>query len=441
MANRNHAVGVPQHSQPVCRLVSLLPQDSARGPSEFQLQMRKIAAGTAMVTLLGFACMGVVFTVKHRQARPESHSSTEIAAVENANQPVTNLPTARPKPKVVAPLVVSPPLPAPPVVPVVEPVPVEVGPEELAIEPRSIEPTPAARSGPEPVVVNDRARPAANGEPTREPEVPVATIPDLPKEKPVVQGPKKLPDTEPAIDSRLETFGTRIGFHRNLNEAIEAAKKDKDKLVMVVHYAGLFENGSFAADAVEQFRSGCLLNEEVASIVKQNFICSATKVGASRNIDGRNTGSVAAYFCLSNGAVLHAIPGPVSAEAFLREVDWMLEMRKTATEEYQKDPSRYSVVFKKAHAERYFELTRSEFNVPLLQNFRIEPRFIPGIGWTFVNVPVVQPQQSNKLPSKCPADVAPEAKVHWLFAWQPLPQLTDIYRRVYTEFLKENTSP
>jgi hypothetical protein len=414
------------------------------------VQFRRIAAGAAMVALLGFACMGVVFTVKLRQAKPESHPAAEIVASPNVNQPAFHSPAPHPKPKVVPP-VVSPPAPVPPVVPVVEPVLVEAGPEELAVAPRNVEPTPAAKSVPEPAFVNDRPRPAANGEPTREPDASVTNIPDLPKEKPIVEGPKKLSDTVPAIDPRLETFGTRIGFHRNFNEAIEAAKKDKDNLVMVVHYAGLFENGSFAADAVEQFRGDCLLNDEVASIVNRNFICSATRIGPSRNIDGRNTGSVATYFCLSNGAVLHAIPGPVSAEAFLREVNWLLETRKTAAEEYQKNPSRYAATFKKAHMERYFDSAPDEITAPAVMppmqpkipfpRFPFPPKLpLGGFGGPLDPSPPM-PEQPKKLPAKLPSEIDAQTKVHWLLARQPLAELKSIYRRVYSEFLRESMTP
>jgi hypothetical protein len=409
MANGNLPAPDKKDAKLDCRLVSLRPD--VADATDDRTESLRIAAVVAMVVLLGFACIGVVFTLQHRRPKSEDQSATEIAQNRlpasataplrpKVSVPIQQVPVEKPPPSLHEDL---------PSVPV-QPLPANADAEVLSVLPRAR--GAENESDQPPLVIGNKPRFDPMGETTRAPNQPVTSIQDVPKEKPIVQPSRKLPDTEPAIDSRLTTFGTRIGFYPSAVDAFEAARKDSDKLVLVMHYGGLFEDGAFKSDAVEQFRRDCLLDPDVAAAIQREFVCSHMKVGPSRHQNGRNTGSVVAYFCLSNGKVLHAIAGPVQAEQFLRELDWLQETRKTAAAEYLRDRNRYAAVFKKAHTQRYFGMVGDD---PLN--------------------PVV-----NQLP-KTPIGPDARTKVHWLLGYQPLPELKDISRRIYADFLKESLTP
>jgi hypothetical protein len=108
MANRKLATNNSEAFQPVCRLVSLLPE--SRTNSENYTEARKMAIGVVMVALLGFACMGVVFTLKHRQLRFENHQAVKVAgtATHLSSNPATPLPRPKAKPSPQLPLVQNP---------------------------------------------------------------------------------------------------------------------------------------------------------------------------------------------------------------------------------------------------------------------------------------------------------------------------------------------
>jgi hypothetical protein len=391
-------------AKPICRLVSLLPE--SRANSENNHEVRRVAVAVVMVALLGFACMGVVFTLKHRQLRSESNQAAEV--LRNAKNPSSH--PVKPNMKVApSPLPVVQNSAVPPVenpsVPLVANPPAVIEAELLTTLPREIDPVAPA------TVAKATPRSGQMADSTPEPKVPATATPDVPKEKPVAEAPKKFPEVEAAIDPKLTTFGTAIGFYPFAAEANEAARKDNDKLVMVMHYGGTFDQ-TFKSEPVEAFRQNCLLNSDVVAAIKLNFVCSAT----SRKTDGRN--SVVTYFCLSNGTVLHAIAGPVSAEVFLREINWMLETRKTAAAEYQKDKTRYAAVFRKAHTERYFEMVADSRGM--------------------LQIPPVVPL---RLPIPCPANVSSQAKVHHLLGSRALPELKAISDRVFASVTKESTPP
>ena len=102
-----------------------------------------------------------------------------------------------------------------------------------------------------------------------------------------------------------------------------------------------------------------LADPKVAAFINDHCIATYLKVGTFQIINGQKVGgNVASYFCLYDGSVLHAVPGPVDADRLLSEARWAVETRKfaltrstkLATGEVSMD--RYAKEVRKAHEER-----------------------------------------------------------------------------------------
>jgi len=98
---------------------------------------------------------------------------------------------------------------------------------------------------------------------------------------------------------------------------------------------------------------GALANKEVGKYLNEYFVSSYQKV-ATFKIVGRNKqgGNVAAYFCASDGRVLHVVAGPVNAATMLKEAKWVVETTKAAIKESKGDGGKFKVIFRKAHAQK-----------------------------------------------------------------------------------------
>ena len=63
-----------------------------------------------------------------------------------------------------------------------------------------------------------------------------------------------------------------------------------------------------------------LADEKVAEYVNEHCIATYLKVGTFQVVNGQKVGgNVASYFCVNDGAVVHAVAGPVDAQVFLSE--------------------------------------------------------------------------------------------------------------------------
>jgi hypothetical protein len=320
-----------------------------------------------------------------------------------------------------------------------------VAPEVLAIAPR------ATRIAPEPKLIEPEPAVARGKRPSPEttvgPMEPANSPPLAITEKPRPEAGANLPATEKP-EPMAEHFGTRIDFSATPALAYERAKKEKDKLVMLLHFPGSFDKGAFTCEAAESLRADALLDDEVTGFVNENFLCSHQRIGALRSVKGVQTGgSVVTYFCLADGTVLHAIPGAVDAKQFMQEARWVVDIRQSAQQKMQKDTSRYNWLVKRAHSERYFDefvppndpfggvMIPGKFPPPppRLGGFGGFPPLGGGIGNPLM--PVMP--TSNKLPAQRPANQPPQVQVHWLLATRTAPKINDIYKIVYEQILKE----
>jgi hypothetical protein len=421
-----------------------------------------VAAVSAVVVLLGLAGVGVVFTVKFRSPhRPApAHTPSEVVEVSPVTLASASVPLPRTSPLPRVAEVSAAPTPAvePSEIPESEPSPPpppavrNEGPEDLAVAPRPtvperevavIDPKPA----PEPV---ERPRPEPTTEPARPAGPPMLVV----GEKPRLAVPaKQFPDTPaPPAARRPEQIGTRIDFLPTPAAAYERAKEKKEKLVMLLHYAGDFKNGEFACDTAESLRRDALADDDVAEFVNEHFLSAHQKISALKPVNGLTSGGVVTYFCLSDGTVLHVIPGAVDAKAFLREAGWVVDARAEAIRLMKGDPSRYNGLIRKAHRDRYLEEYAEEPDPfggmgfarpfpgakgggPRMGGFG-PPGFLPfGPGNPFAQVQ--GKPRAKALPDQRPATQPPQAQIHWLLAKRTTSKVQDISKTVYQDILGE----
>jgi hypothetical protein len=96
-----------------------------------------------------------------------------------------------------------------------------------------------------------------------------------------------------------------------------------------------------------------LANPEVGKYINKFFVSSFQKVATFRIVGKQKQGgNVAAYFCATDGRVLHCVAGPVNAPTMLREAQWVVETTKRALKEAKNDGAAFKAVFRKAHAEK-----------------------------------------------------------------------------------------
>ncbi|MCS7166716.1 MAG: hypothetical protein RMI91_05720 [Gemmatales bacterium] len=96
-----------------------------------------------------------------------------------------------------------------------------------------------------------------------------------------------------------------------------------------------------------------LADRRVGEFVNRHFVSSFQKVATFRIVGGQKQGgNVATYFCAPDGRVLHVVPGPVDAETFLSEAQWVVESVRRGLEENKKTGTPFKVLFREYHAER-----------------------------------------------------------------------------------------
>lgn len=157
-----------------------------------------------------------------------------------------------------------------------------------------------------------------------------------------------------------------------------------------------------------------------------NFESTHQKVGTFRVVSGVKVGgNVAAYFCLSDGTVVHAVAGPLNARDFLREARWAVDVRKLAASEAGGDPAKYRVSLRKGHLERL----ASE------SGLKLPPNTLPAV----LNGPPPVPTNAQ-LNTKAGRTLGNQGQVHALLAYYPLPKLSQLYTIVFEDILKEKVS-
>lgn len=184
-------------------------------------------------------------------------------------------------------------------------------------------------------------------------------------------------------------------------------------------------------------RTQALAKPEVGDFLSKNFVSVHDKVGTFQvNVgsDGktpnRNGGNVAAFFCTSNGYVIHVAAGPRTAEAFLAEAKWavavysqILSDRSLGASQARADQiPRVTAALRQAHSSA----------LDLLNN----PNQA-GPGREFV---LHDPPSDPKLKGLEDASRKQRKQVHALFKTHAFEPLATIGPKVYTDILGEKVT-
>lgn len=98
---------------------------------------------------------------------------------------------------------------------------------------------------------------------------------------------------------------------------------------------------------------GALADPRVGEFVNKNFVSAFQKVATFTIVNGaKQGGNVASYFCAPDGRVLHAVAGPVNADTFLREAQWVVGAVRRAMDETKRDGRSFKALFRRWHADR-----------------------------------------------------------------------------------------
>jgi hypothetical protein len=120
--------------------------------------------------------------------------------------------------------------------------------------------------------------------------------------------------------------------------------------------------------------------------------------------------------------VIHAIPGPVKADVFLREARWAVDVYESAVMEHKDDLEGQKEYLKYAHGMRYWREHRGgQF-----------PRNKKGV--------IDTARVNGLMPKTMPRGGEPLAQAHWLLWSEPMPRLTAVYRTVWTDILNEEVT-
>jgi hypothetical protein len=167
-----------------------------------------------------------------------------------------------------------------------------------------------------------------------------------------------------------------------------------------------------------------LASEKVGDYLNDRFYSASQKVGTFRVVNGKKQGgNVASYFCTGDGTVLHAVPGPVKADVFLKEARWAVEAHKLAQTDSRGDAVKYKLAVRRAHLDRL----REDHGVMLFGG--IIPRSVNGV-----------PPTDRILFAHPVVGLGNQAKVHALLAAYPLAKLADVYPLVWEKVLGERVS-
>jgi len=167
-----------------------------------------------------------------------------------------------------------------------------------------------------------------------------------------------------------------------------------------------------------------LTDGKVGDFVRTHFVAAHKKVGTFRK-DGetKTGGNVATYFCLPDETVIHVIPGPVDADDFLREAHWAVDAYESAVLEHKDDPDGQKEHLKAAHALRYLKVAQ------------------PGAAPPRAGKKGSAADRLNALmPKSQPRGAGALAQGHWLLWSRPMPQLSAVYRTVWTDILNEQVT-
>jgi hypothetical protein len=184
-----------------------------------------------------------------------------------------------------------------------------------------------------------------------------------------------------------------------------------------------------------------LASPEVGKLVSKYFVASFQRVGTFRINNGQKQGgNVATYFCAPDGRVLHAIAGPVKADAFLDEAIWIVRTTKEAVAA-SKDGTRFKELLRKAHAERLEEKygvhVTPVFGDEVLQDLTTASAYRDAEGRRLAPVLPLPPVENREAAGR---SLSNAARVHLLLAAHATMKLENLYGAVFQGILGEKVT-
>jgi len=180
---------------------------------------------------------------------------------------------------------------------------------------------------------------------------------------------------------------------------------------------------------------GALAHPQVGEYINRLFVSTYVKVGTFTLVQGtKQGGNVAAYFCLADGTVLHAIAGPVDGNTFLYEARWIVNVHQRASLEGRDDPARYRQIVREAHTDRLardFVMNRKHISA------QHEAEAEGDLGFTDKG-PVTKAKKDYLWLHRNHWDN--RAQVHLLAALFPCEKIENVYQHVFEKILKEKVS-
>ncbi|HEV3144726.1 MAG TPA: hypothetical protein VGZ47_12625 [Gemmataceae bacterium] len=167
-----------------------------------------------------------------------------------------------------------------------------------------------------------------------------------------------------------------------------------------------------------------MADKQVGEYFKTHFVSAFQKVGTFRVDNGQKQGgNVASYFCLADGRVLHAIPGPVDAATLLREARWVVDTFNMAKLKRLDNNYLLGTFFCKAHRERL----QSELGMERVSQISwLSDRSAEGTAMWLREPPL---QNLSKL-----------GQIHAILVRESLIPIERVYRFVFEEILGEKVS-
>lgn len=157
--------------------------------------------------------------------------------------------------------------------------------------------------------------------------------------------------------------------------------------------------------------------------MNEHFVSSFQKIASFRkNGEQKQGGNVASYFCTPKGEVVHAIAGPVEADAFLREARWTVELWKLAQLDGNDKTARLQAFLRKAH----FDRLRKDYAMGPAQQ-------IPGLA-------VQALLKTGGARQQALGNLDNQGKIHLLLGNYPLARIQQIYTLVFERILNERVS-
>jgi hypothetical protein len=172
---------------------------------------------------------------------------------------------------------------------------------------------------------------------------------------------------------------------------------------------------------------GALAKKDVGDYLNKYFVSSYQKISNFTLAGGQKQGgNVASYFCTSDGRVLHAVAGPVSAAKLLDEARWVEETWKLAQMHELKTVGQLQALFRTAHLERLAK----DYNI------RLSARQLPAQDPSYSTAPIRGPNLSAFLNRTNDQ----QAKVHLLLAAYSVPKIARVYGTVFETILNQEIS-